>query len=225
MRQLPEYLSPRPVGRERISRQALSQHQRERLLDSAAGVFAKRGYTEATIDNIVAAAKASVGSFYGLFENKLDCFLAVHERIVADARERIEAAISAEESWGGRAALGLHELLEIFVAAPLDGRISLIEVQTAGPTAIDRYNAMMDEAVEWLSEGRLAYPAAAELPPTFEQAAVGGFTYFLQQQLLASKQLMVEPLFRDTVQMVLVPIVGFEEAQRLSGDVASSRGK
>lgn len=208
------------MGRERLSREALSEHQRERVLVAATGVFAKRGYQETTIDNIVVAAKASVGSFYQLFEGKEDCFLGVYEQIVASVRERIAAAVSEADGWAEEAFAGLRALLEIFAAEPLKARIVLVEVQTAGPAATAHYNALMDATTGWLRSGRERYPAAAQLPETFEQAAVAGFAFFLQQRLLASDPQPVQALLADSAQMILEPIVGEAEFARLRGELA-----
>jgi AcrR family transcriptional regulator len=220
--QLPDHLANAPVGRERLSREVLSEHQRERILGPATGVFAKRGYQQTTVDNIVVASKTSVGSFYQLFEGKEECFLAVYDRIVGAAREQIAAAILDADGWGEKAVLGLRELLEIFVSDPLAARIALIEVQSAGAAATARYNAVMDAVIAWLRGGREHYPGSANLPERFEQAAVAGFAFFLQQRLLASEPLAVGPLFDDAAQMILEPIVGTAELARLGGELASA---
>jgi AcrR family transcriptional regulator len=218
---LPEHLSKVPVGREQLSREALSEHQRERVLIAATGVFAKRGYQATTIDNIVAAAKASVGSFYQLFDGKEDCFLGVYERILVAARERIAAAVSPADDWAGGALAGLGAVLEIFVAKPLEARIVLIEVQTAGPAATAHYNQLIDAATGWLRGGREHHPAAADLPATFEQAAVAGLAFYLQQRLLASEPQSVRSLLEDTAPMILEPIIGEAEFRRRRGELAA----
>lgn len=222
MAELPEHLSKAPVGRQQLSREELSAHQRERILGPATGVFAKRGYQETTIDNIVAAAKASVGSFYQLFDGKEDCFLAVYDRIIAAAKVRIAAAIADSDGWAQSAFLGLRELLEIFVEDPLSARIALIEAQTAGPAATARYNAVMDAAIEWLGGGREQHRAATDLPESFEQAAVAGFAFYLHQRLLSSEQLSVEALFDDGAALILEPIIGAAELSRVGGGLAAA---
>jgi AcrR family transcriptional regulator len=220
--QLPDHLARIPVGREQLAREELSAHQRERILGPATGVFAKRGYQETTIDNIVAAAKASVGSFYQLFDGKEECFLAVYDRILTAAKSRIAAAIADSEDWAESAYLGLREVLEIFVADPLAARIALIEVQTAGPAATAHYNAVMDAAIEWLRGGREHYRAAADLPESFEQAAVAGFAFFLHQRLLTAEMLSVGALLDDGAQLILEPLMGAPELTRLRGELAAS---
>jgi AcrR family transcriptional regulator len=206
------------MGRERLSREALAEHQRERVLAAATGVFAKRGYQATTIDNIVDAAKASVGSFYQLFDGKEDCFLGVFDRIVASGRERIAAQVTAQDGWAEEAFAGLEELLEIFVAEPLEARIVVIEVHTAGPAATARYNELIDATTAWLRAGRRRYPASTQLPETFEQAAVAGLAFFLQMRLLASEPQTVAALLDDTAQMILEPIVGEAEFARVRGE-------
>ncbi|HET7508881.1 MAG TPA: TetR/AcrR family transcriptional regulator [Solirubrobacterales bacterium] len=224
MASLPEHLTAAPMGRERLSRETLTEHQRARLLDAAIGVFAKRGYQETTIDNLVAAAKSSVGGFYALFENKEDCFLALYDRTVAEVREKIEVATSGSSDWAERALLGLRVLLVVFDAEPLKARIALVEVQTAGTEARARHQATIDSAVKWLGAGRGLYPAAAELPPTFEQAAVGGVAWFLQQRLESSAHESVEELFADTTQLLLEPIFGARKLSALRRSALSAVG-
>jgi AcrR family transcriptional regulator len=223
MAQLPEHLSKAPVGREQLSREALSEHQRERVLAAATGVFAKRGYQETTIDNIVAAAKTSVGSFYLLFDGKEDCFFSVYERIIDAGRERIAAAISAHNGWAPQVYAALRDLLEIYVEDPLSARIVLIEVQTAGPAASARHNGLLDAATAWLRVGRRRYPGATELPQSFEQASIAGLTFYLQQRLLGGEPSSVEALLEETAPLILEPILGADEFRNVHGSLAAPR--
>ena len=162
---LPEHLSAKPAGRHRLPREVLAEHHRERILDAATEVFAKRGYQGTTIDNVVAAARIGVGSFYELFANKSDCFVQVYERIVADARERISAAIPTGAEWPAQTFAALRALLEQIEAEPLRARVALVEVQTAGPAALARYEETIDSVIPLLARGREVSPVASELPP------------------------------------------------------------
>jgi AcrR family transcriptional regulator len=221
MVRLPEYLSKAPIGREQLSREELTERQRDRVLDAASGVFAKRGYQATTLEHIVTAAGIGVGGFYALFTGKEECFLAVYDRILAAARARIAEAVVGAEGWGQEAFLGLRELLLIFAEEPLEARIVLIEVQSAGPAATARYNAVIDEVAEWLRQGREHYPEAAGLPPTFEQATVAGFAFFLQQRLLSSEPQEAAALFADSTQLILELVTGSDELERLREALAA----
>ncbi len=222
MARLPQHLSRAPIGRERVSREQLASFHRGRLLDAATAVFAKRGYQQTTIDHIVAAAHSSIGSFYQRFDNKEDCFLAVFDRIVSTTRGRIATATGSSQSWAEEAYVGLGCLLEHFVAEPLSARIVLVEAQTAGPAPTARYNQLVDAAIEWLRRGRGEHPGSAQLPESFEQAAVSGTAYFLHQRLLSSEPQSVAALLADTSQLILEPIVGAAEVKRLRSGLAGA---
>ena len=82
---------------------------REKLLEAAEKVFAKRGYYEAAVDEIVQRSSTSKGAVYFHFPNKESLFLAVMDDLgerlarkiersvarVADPHERIEVALTA----------------------------------------------------------------------------------------------------------------------------------
>jgi AcrR family transcriptional regulator len=80
---------------ERLSRQDRKSQTRERLLDAAAEVFARRGFEAATIDEVAAAAGYTKGAVYSNFESKTDLFLALIER-----RIEVQAAYQARRLEG-----------------------------------------------------------------------------------------------------------------------------
>lgn len=221
MPKLPDHFQRTAVGQEPVAREVLTEHQRERVLVLVSGVFAKRGYQGTTVDDLLATGKVGVGNFYSLFEGKEDCFLAAYDRIVTNARQQIAAATADAGDWGERAYLGLRALLEVFLAEPLEARLALIEAQSAGAAAISRYNAVIDGAVEWLRQGREAYPAARELPQGFEQAAVSGLAFYLQACLLDSRHPSLEELLDETAGQLLGPVLGEQELGRLRQSLAT----
>lgn len=205
---LPDHLAAKPAGKHRLPREVMAEHQRERILDAATQVFAKRGYQGTTIDHIVAAAKIGVGSFYELFDNKEDCFLRAYERIVSSTREQIVAAIPAESAWPEQASAALRTLLEAIEAEPLQARVALVEVQTAGQAALARYEETLDEAIPLLARGREASPVAAELPKRLEEAIVGGLAWFLQQRVVLGEFEGAEAHLPDVLEIAVEPYLG-----------------
>lgn len=212
---LPEHLQAKPAGRHRLSPEVRAQHQRERILDAAVDVFAERGYQGTTIDNIVAAAKVGVGSFYELFDNKPDCFVQLYERIAADARARIATAIPAGAEWPEQAGAALRALLEQIEAEPQRARVALVEVQTAGRVALGRYEETIDSVVPLLARGREASPVGEELPPHLEEAIVGGLAWLLQQRLVLDEFEGAEAHLPDVLEIAVEPYVGKAAAASL----------
>ncbi len=205
---MPEHLQATPVGRRRLSPKVVAEHQRDRILAAAIEVIAKRGYNATTVDHIVSAAGIGVGSFYDLFDNKEDCFLRAYDRIVAEGRADIAAAIPADRPWPEQAGAALRALLEAIAARPLQARIALVEVQTAGPRALARYEQTIDSVIPLLARGREASAVAQELPSRLEEAVIGGLVWFLQQRLAPGEFEGAEAHMADVLEIVIEPYVG-----------------
>jgi AcrR family transcriptional regulator len=211
---LPEHLQSRPVGRSQVPRELVVSHQRDRILDAATEVFAKRGYRATTIDHIVAAAQIGVGSFYELFENKQDCLLRAFDRVLAATREQVGERIPAAAPWSEQATAALRALVEISAARPASARLALVVIQTGGAEGATRYEAMLESAAALLRSGRDAGSLPAELPDSLEQAIVGGAAWFLQQRL---EEARLDPakLFPELAPLVLEPYLGEAAAAEL----------
>ena len=74
---------------------------RERLIDAAARVFARRGYHAATLAEVAREAGYSTGAVYSNFSGKEDLFLALADRQVAGRGEqaRAIAELAPEDPW------------------------------------------------------------------------------------------------------------------------------
>jgi AcrR family transcriptional regulator len=221
MASLPEHLMPVPPERERLPREVMAEHQRDRIIAASIGVFAKRGYHATTVDHIIAAAKTAVGSFYSLFEGKEDCFLAAYDRIVASGREQIEAAIPPDADQPEKVCHALAALLSLIAAEPSHARLALVEAQTAGPVALARYQASLDRVVPELRRCRKASPVGEELPASLELATLGGIVWYLQQRIVLGEIADPPALLPDLVEIALEPYVGPKQAERLLASVSS----
>ncbi len=197
-------------------------HQRDRILAAASEVIAKRGYNSTAVDHIVAAAGIGVGTFYALFQNKEDCFLQAYDRIVAGAAEEMIAAIPFDRPWPEQAGAGLRALLAAIAARPLDARLALVEVQTAGPVALTRHEQTLARFTPFLRAGRESSPLGDELPATLETAIVGGVLWFLQQRIVMGELGEIDSLLRELVAVVVEPYFGVAEVDRCTAAVLGS---
>jgi AcrR family transcriptional regulator len=222
MAELPEHLRATGAGTARVSREVLEAHQRERVLALVTPVFAKRGYEGTTVEDLFAAGKVGVGNFYELFGGKEECFLAAFDRVLAQARSEVDLAASARPDWDGHTYLGLRSLIDFVLAAPLEARLVLVEAQSAGPAALARYNALLDEALAWLRRGREAHREARGLPRGFERAAISGLAFYLQQCLLDPRAHETEELFAEVADLILEPIAGRRALSRLRASLTAA---
>jgi len=64
----------------RLTREQSRAQTRERLLTAARGVFARRGFHGASVDEIASEAGFSTGALYSNFDGKEDLFLVLMDR-------------------------------------------------------------------------------------------------------------------------------------------------
>lgn len=106
-------VTPRRRGRPRASERRAADTRAE-LLDGATKVFAERGYQAATVDEIVAKAGLSKGTFYWHFESKEELFATLlEEQIDRPVRALIEVTGSAPAE-GATAPVVSHGLAALF---------------------------------------------------------------------------------------------------------------
>ncbi len=93
-------LPPRPPARTAVAKPAAGRRWRSTegvradFLRAARVVFAKRGFTEATVTEVVERAGGSVGSLYHHFGSKTDLFLALWKEHHADQLQIARAGVS-----------------------------------------------------------------------------------------------------------------------------------
>ena len=92
---------------ERWTRERRLEHTRSLLLDAAEEVFAEKGFTSATLDDIAYAAGYTKGAIYKHFATKEDLFLAVSDRYWRRYFDTFSEVMSTAKQ------IGAHELDEI----------------------------------------------------------------------------------------------------------------
>jgi AcrR family transcriptional regulator len=81
------------------------QRTRQRLLDAAAEVFDRTSYHAARVDDVVAAADSSHGTFYLYFSSKEDLFAQLVGEVATELHGLIDELAPVTNSARGRAAL------------------------------------------------------------------------------------------------------------------------
>lgn len=91
----------------------------QRILDAATEVFATRGFTAATMADVVAGSGASIGSIYHHFGGKNELFLAIFEQMANAVDRRIEAAMRQAEQLSPQG-IDPRRIFELHVRAYLE---------------------------------------------------------------------------------------------------------
>jgi len=201
-----------------VTRATVKEDQRQRILRATGELVAERGYHAVTVELIVKHARVSFKTFYAHFSNKEECFVELFETVMAEARERMQAAVERERKsgapWAQQVAAALRALFDVFIADPLIARASIVDAPTVGPVMIDRYQQAMSGLTPLLRQGRELVPSANDLPPTLEDTLAGGLLWSAYQRLIVGEVDRIETLLPDAVVFVLRPYVGEREAAK-----------
>ena len=102
-----------------MRRQERQQKTRQELIDAATRLFATRGFGDASIDEIAAAAGYTSGAIYANFEGKEDLFLsAFEEQIARHVREVMQAVSDAGADDAARTAAGAQQWIDFLDRSP-----------------------------------------------------------------------------------------------------------
>ena len=81
-------------ARKRLTREESKELTRLRLIEAAERLFIRRGYDDASVEDISEMAGYSRGAFYSNFDNKEQVFLAVIDRLRPKALDNILQRVS-----------------------------------------------------------------------------------------------------------------------------------
>ena len=131
---------------------------RERILDGALDVFARKGYHRAIVDDIVRASGTSKGAVYHHFPNKEAVFVALVDDFAGLLASRLATEVGARQGALAKVEAALKAVLTTFTDNERLARLILLEAVSLGPAyqrkraeVADRFAALirryLDEAV------------------------------------------------------------------------------
>jgi AcrR family transcriptional regulator len=214
----------RPLpGRQPLSREFITRHQRARIIDALALEVAEKGYRAVTVADIVKRAGIARNTFYENFSSKEDCFLAAQEFAMSTALSRVVEAAGEIDSWPDRVEAGLAAFLRYVAEQPALARTCMVDALAAAPTSVRYYEESLQAFVSLFRLGRDVSPHGRELPETLEEALIGGVFWILYQRLLVREPERIEELLPELVEFALTPYLGVEAARAvaLEGDTAA----
>lgn len=223
MRALPGRESRQPPGPEPVGRDAAAAEQRRRILEATAELIAEQGYQETTMEQIVRRARVGYKTFYKHYPDREAAFLALIDAATAHTVERVEGAYRREEGpWQDRVGAALGALFEDVAAHPAAARCVLVEATAAGDEAAAKHEAALKRLAKLLRPGRELNPRQERLPQTLEETLCGGVVWVLGQRLMAGEAAKLRALLPETLEFLLRPYIGEQEAVQEAGGAADA---
>jgi AcrR family transcriptional regulator len=207
----------RPLpGRQPLSREFITRHQRARIIAALAQETAEKGYRAVTVAHIVKRAGIARNTFYENFGSKEECFLAAQEFAMTAALERVVAAAGEIDEWPRRVHAGLTAFLTYVGEEPALARTCMVEALSAGPASVEYYEESQQAFVSLFKLGRAVSPHGAELPETLEEALIGGVFWIVYQRLTGPEPDKIVELLPEVTEFILTPYLGAAEASAIA---------
>lgn len=172
------------VVREDFGRAQVTEIQRARMITAMVDVVSERGQANTTVAHVVARSGVSRRTFYEVFDDFEDCFLAALDLAIASASEYVLEDYDPTEKWLARIRTALVGLLEFLEDEPAMGRLCIVETLGAGPKVHARREDALDAMIAAVDEGRRDSRKAPTLPRLTAEGVVGGVLSVLHARLL-----------------------------------------
>jgi AcrR family transcriptional regulator len=207
-----EPLQRLPSGRHDIPKDVVIRSQRTRILQALAEITAERGYAATTVAQIVERAGVSSATFYELFHDKEDCFLAAVREIIAQATTVVSEAYGRQKEDVEQLTDGLRSLLDLFAAQPAFAALLFLECRSSTPRALDLYMSGTRVVISMLGRGWGSEVGAGVSPAAAARAVLGGAEAIIRKQIADGRAQHLAEVLPELVYCALVPFRGQDRA-------------
>jgi AcrR family transcriptional regulator len=196
-----------------VAHERVSEIQRARIIAAMFDVVAEQGAPGASVAHVVARAGISRRTFYEIFDDRDDCFLAAFEDAVERASTYVSGAYDPRAPWRERVRNGLVALLEFFDGQPKLARLLVCDSLAAGPGALEYRNRVLTRLMGVVDGGRAESKSQREVPPLTAEGVVGAVGSLLHTRLAEreqsrSKQAPLVELAGSLMGIVVLPYLG-----------------
>jgi len=203
-----------PVGRPAGGGLYVSELQRGRLLEAAFALVYEQGYRGMTVRRVAERAGVSPKTFYVLFCDREDCFLAAFEHALDVLEVAVAPAYDAEREWVERVRAALAALLDILDREPALRRLLFVEALTAGPRVLERRARVLEQLAGVLDGGRAGMKTPGALPALTAEGIVGATFGVIHARLSQQRPDPLSELLNALMATIVLPFRGSAAATR-----------
>src|SRR4029077_5046318 len=216
--------SRRPGATERVGATQVSEVQRARILSAAAEVVGECGYAGMSVARITGRAGVSRRTFYDLFEDREDCFVAVFDEAVARATVVARSAAAGQSTWREQVRAGLSGLLRFAGGEPVVGALMVVHALGSGPNVLARRAHSLGSLIAFIDRGRSQSKTSPGPPPLTAEGVVGAVLAVVHGRMLDPRARSLIELLNPLMGMIVLPYLGpAAAAEELSRPVPRMR--
>ncbi len=187
---------------------------------------------DATVARVVARAGVSRRTFYELFDDREDCFLAGFDEGIAQASRYVLDTYDPEAGWAERLRLALAALLSFLDVERGAGQLLVVGSLGAGASALDRRQRVLAQMITAVDVGRTLtgtpygggqagkgakagspMRGQAELSPLIAEGIVGGVLSVIHARMIGGDRPLIG-LLNPLMSMIVLPYLGSAVARK-----------
>jgi len=197
-----------------VPRGHVTEIQRARMLSAAVDAIEENGYARLTVAQVIGRAKVSRKTFYDLFVDRDDCFLAVFERTLEQIRARVVEAYGQETTWREKIRAGLASLLVFIDEEPELARLCIVDALGGGARVLEERARILDQLRQVIDQGRTAATVKREPPSVTAEGVIGAAFAVIHTRLLERSPKPYIGLHGSLMSMIVLPYLGVRAASR-----------
>jgi AcrR family transcriptional regulator len=219
------------VGASGYGPERVLEIQRARLLAAMVEVCAEHGAGNVSVAHVVSRAGVSRRTFYELFTDREDCFLAAFNEGIARASQYVLDEYDSTTTWVERIRAGLTGLLSFLDAEPTMGQLLVVGSLGAGHRALELRRRGIAQIITVVDEGRTVTDTSRgkartgkasktageppdELPSLTAEGLVGGVLSVLHSRLVEDESPPLISLTGSLMSMIVLPYLGPAAARK-----------
>lgn len=195
-------------------RNGVPELQLARMLHAMAEVCRERGSAPAPVSEVCGRSRISRRTFYEMFSDKEDCFLAALEEATSRAAAQVVPAYSHEREWLGAVRAGLRALLCFLDEDTVFGHLLIVQSLAAGPAALQFRAKALKVAIAAVDRGRKEGRPSQAVTGTTAEGTVNAVLGILHERMQAGASAPLSCLSGELMCLVALPYFGPAAARR-----------
>jgi AcrR family transcriptional regulator len=203
-----------PQHRQADGREQVADIQRARMLAAMIEEVAEHCVGSITVSDVVTRSGVSRRTFYEIFEDREDCFLAALDTTIEKLANVVVPAYEQKGTWQAKIRAALTALLEYLDHEPRAGRLVIVETLGAGHKALERRRRSIAQILTIVDQGRQEGKTGASAPPLAAEGIVGGVLSVLHGRLTQPEPGSLVELVNPLTSMIVLPYLGAAAARK-----------
>ncbi|MGH2865004.1 MAG: TetR family transcriptional regulator [Solirubrobacteraceae bacterium] len=184
------------------------------MLAAAVQAVEEVGFARMTVAQVIGRARVSRKTFYEVFTDREDCFLAAFEQALSQARVIAQEAYERESTWRDGVRAALARLLLFMDEEPGLAKLCIVEALGAGERVLERRASVLNELAQIIDPARAGTDAMREPPEVTAEGVVGAIFAVLHTRVLEHGEERLTGLLGSLMSMIVLPYLGASAAGR-----------